>query len=512
MPRLTDPFEKQHIANLAKYAKLIDAIYNEATREAGAIAATVSNFNADKIFSFADYPATRQRVEKLIAALADDTQVAIVNGIDSEWTLANNKNNELARRVFGDNVGKLTQQQYRRYFTDNEAAHQAFVKRKEKGLSLSDRVWHYSDMFKDDMELSIDLGLRGGLSASEISRDLRQYLQHPDMLFRRVRDEHGNLVLSQRAKDFHPGQGVYRSSYMNARRLAVTETNIAYRTSDFERVQNFDFVVGIEICLSNNHNCKGFPAGAFSDICDELAGRYPKTFKFTGWHPHCRCHVKTILKTPEELMAENRIILDGGEPSESSVNSVKEVPKAFGGWIKENVKRIEASPTPPYYLRDNKDWVEIAKIQEGALTIQYESLREQRQIIRAEVDNHNIKLDEYEVDVQLTNKNIKEWLNQPHSQITEKNEALKYIDQILNSAKYVGNGEDEHNNSIKMHLFETKIGGIKSWIIVRQMMNGEYKLHSISDNATILTHIKENRFPTAPSGTAIPRTRRKPIR
>lgn len=32
-----------------------------------------------------------------------------------------------------------------------------------------------------------------------------------------------------------------------------------------------------------------------TDICDELAGNYPKGFKFTGWHPNCRCHTETIL-------------------------------------------------------------------------------------------------------------------------------------------------------------------------------------------------------------------------
>ena len=124
-------------------------------------------------------------------------------------------------------------------------------------------------MFRNDIEMGLDVGLRNGLSADEMSRDLRQYLQHPDMLFRRVRDEHGNLVLSQRAKAYHSGQGVYRSSYMNARRLAVTETNIAYRTSDYERMQQLDFVVGVEIRLSNNHNCKGFPQGSFYDISED---------------------------------------------------------------------------------------------------------------------------------------------------------------------------------------------------------------------------------------------------
>ena len=159
--------------------------------------------------------------------------------------------------LFRKNKGKLTQEQYHRYYSTNEAARDAFIARKQNGLGLSDRVWRYTDEFKEEMEMGLDLGIRGGLSADQISRDLRQYLQHPDKLFRRVRDEHGILHPSKRAAAFNPGRGVYRTSYLNARRLAVTETNTAYRTADHERWQNLDFVVGIEIHLSGNHTCKG---------------------------------------------------------------------------------------------------------------------------------------------------------------------------------------------------------------------------------------------------------------
>lgn len=299
--------------------------------------------------------------------LSKSTETAIVNGIDSEWTLANNKNNELSRRVFGDNIGRLTQEQYRRYFSTNDDARQAFIQRKENGLNLSDRVWKYTDEFKQDIEWGLDLGLRYGLSADEISRELRKYLQHPDMLFRGVRDEHGDLVLSKHAKNFHPGRGVYRSSYMNARRLAATETNIAYRTADYERYKQLDFVVGIEIKLSNNHNCKGVTIGKYYDICDELAGKYPKEFKFTGWHPHCRCHVITILKTEVELMAENEAIMRGEEPTNESVNRVEYVPQAFKDWIEKNqlsIDKTRKNGTLPYFIRDNENmkWFNSAQV------------------------------------------------------------------------------------------------------------------------------------------------------
>ena len=42
---------------------------------------------------------------------------------------------------------------------------------------------------------------------------------------------------------------IHISSARNAQRLARTETNIAYRTADFERWAQLDFVVGIEITI-----------------------------------------------------------------------------------------------------------------------------------------------------------------------------------------------------------------------------------------------------------------------
>lgn len=346
----TNKYDSQHWRNQSVYEKRIDEIYRTAAKEAAALGVSIKDFNPDRLFSFSDYPNTRKKIEKLLNDLQSGVTAVIVNGIRSEWTLANNKNDELARQVFGDSVGKLTKELERRYFSTNGAAREAFIKRKTDGLGLSDRVWKYTNQFKEEIELGLDLGIRSGRSADELSRDLRSYLQHPDKLFRRVRNKHGQLVLSQRARAYHPGRGVYRSSYKNARRLAATETNIAYRTADYERWQQLDFVVGIEIKLSNNH--------PEPDICDDLKGRYPKDFKFTGWHPHCRCHVETVLKTPDELIADNRRIMEGGKPTETSVNTVADVPQAFTDWVEANRERMTAAKSLPYFIRDNSKYVE----------------------------------------------------------------------------------------------------------------------------------------------------------
>jgi hypothetical protein len=355
MPKPKNKYDQKHLRNLEYYQKQIDEIYKQAVQEAVAIGQSIDNVDTSVPFTFDDYPLTKRRVAQMLNDLNSSVQVCIVNGINSEWTLANNKNNALSDMVFGKNKGKLSQSDYRRYYSTNESARDAFLARKENGLSLSDRVWKYTDMFKNEIEMGLDLGIRGGLPATEMARDLKQYLQHPDMLFRRVRDEYGNLHLSQRAKAFHPGRGVYRSSYMNARRTAATECNMAYRSSDYERWKQQDFVVGIEIHLSNNHTCKGRDGKPhpFEDICDELQGKYPKDFKFTGWHPHCRCYATSILKTDEEMKRDTEKILRGEKPDNESVNRVRDVPQAFKDWLTENDERLQTASSVPYFLADN---------------------------------------------------------------------------------------------------------------------------------------------------------------
>ena len=353
MSRL-NKWERQHLKNLLSYQAMIEEIYNTAAREAAAIGVSIHKINPNRAFSFADYPSTARRIETLLESLKLGLQTVIVNGVRSEWTLANNKNNELCNQVFGDNVGKLPQAAYRKYFSSNPEALEAFTQRKVAGLRLSDRVWNYTNQFKDEIEMGLDVGIRDGLSADEMSRQLRTFLKYPDKLFRRVRDKDGNLQLSKRAAAFHPGQGVYRSSYKNARRLAATESNIAYRTADYLRWQELDFVVGILIEPSkSNHE---------PDICDDLKGRYPKDFKWTGWHPHCRCHALTILKTKQEMARDTQRILQGEEPLSESVNQVSAIPDVFNAWIDENRERAKGWASMPYFVRDNPQYVSDFKV------------------------------------------------------------------------------------------------------------------------------------------------------
>ena len=113
-------------------------------------------------------------------------------------------------------------------------------------------------------------------------------------------------------------------------------------------------------CGSTSSTPTSFSAGSGTnhvpDICDELAGRYPKSFKWTGWHPHCRCHAIALLKTEEEMEEDNRRILGGGEPAGQSVNTVSDAPDCFTAWVDENRERAKGWSAMPYFVKDNREY------------------------------------------------------------------------------------------------------------------------------------------------------------
>lgn len=227
-------------------------------------------------------------------------------------------------------------------FSRNFDALIALQKRIDSGMNLSDRVWNITKQTKGHVELFLESGLATGRSADAISRDFRQLLDNPDKRFHRIRDKNGKLVLSQPMKDYHPGRGVYRSSRMNALRVAATETNMGYRLSDSERWQKLDFVLGFEVKRSqNSHPCP---------ICDALKGKYPKDFVFAGWHPFCICFAVPIVMNHDDFAD---YLLDDKIPEHKSV---LDIPNSARAWIGSYMDKNPASM--PLFIKQNKDWFE----------------------------------------------------------------------------------------------------------------------------------------------------------
>ena len=339
-------YDKKHKENLAKRARKVQQLYDAAIKRI-AQAAAPSLFDADpkKEFHFEDFPALKKEMEALMQDLGSSLQANIEDGDQESWTLSNTKNDAMVDSIIGKK--KLPAKTVKAWKHPHLEALNAFIARKEAGMNLSRRVWNLTQQFKSEMELALELGMGEGKSAAALSRDVRKYLVEPNKLFRRVRDKSGALRLSKAAAAYHPGQGVYRSSYKNALRMTATENNIAYRTADHNRWQALPFVIGIEIHISNNHPTE--------DICDLFDGkRFPKDFKFTGWHPWCRCYAVSVLASQEEMDAYTTAIMNGEDVSHwKFTGQVEKMPKEFNKWMKDNQARIENATSMPYFIKDN---------------------------------------------------------------------------------------------------------------------------------------------------------------
>lgn len=493
-------YDKQHKKNLTQYEQQIVQLMEEAQQQvAQMVTLWAHDLKDDTPFRWADYPVAKQRMQTVLEQLNEDMHTAIENGITQEWQLSNQKNDHFTQSAFGEYLGQLPEERRAQYLNNNQEALEAFKQRKVNGLNLSSRVWNITREYQDEVEMAIDTAIRDGLPVTTLAQHFKQYLRNPDALFRRVRNRWGELELSKHARAYHPGQGVYRSAYKNARRTAATEINIAYRTSDYDRWQQMDFVVGIEIEPSHTNHPD-------YDLCDTLAGQYPKGFKFTGWHPHCRCIATPILKTKEEMQQDTELIIQGEEPERGSENEVTTVPENFHKWLEQNQQRLRRN-TLPYFLKDNGqvDNKGVYKIRDftnanngtalnaAATTGLPDTIRLRRkqimQIAKQQVKNSVMHHPVFEKPVTITGKAIKEWVNQPFGEYEAKNEALLQLPVLLQQSEYVGHGVDKHRHDYKMHLFHINVNSLPAWIIIRENERGECFLHSITDNKTILTHI-----------------------
>lgn len=342
-------YDLEHYRQTESYALAIDALFDSATK-AISTAAAKGKYDPDKPFSFDDYPSVKAVMQDATKQLASRMITTIETGSKKQWLFACEKNDGFISSIM--DTSKLSKARLKKMQDRNLEALQAFQERKIDGMNLSQRVWKYVGQYKEQLESALDVGLGDGRSAQQLARDVKQNLNEPNRLFRRVRDKRGNLVLSKAARAFHPGRGVYRSSVKNAQRLTRSEINMAYRESDWRRWQSLDFVVGFEIHRSNHEplcDC---------DLCEKLVGRYPKTFRFKGWHPQCMCYAVPILMD-EETFDENELgdlkaALNGTTYKKMEAkNVVVDVPDGFKEWVKAHVDAQANWASTPYFIKDN---------------------------------------------------------------------------------------------------------------------------------------------------------------
>lgn len=326
-------YDKQHIQKILAQQSEVANIFNRFILSITPFLQQWANRSSDNVWL------RNQVVEKCVDRELDKLQSLLLTNLTAfnidAWKRSEMKNEDfISEYVKGMAIDSVRKQGM--FATNKDALSQLRKGVDVRGNNLSPMVWNLADQTKTQLEYYLQTGLSVGRSSSRISQDLRQILNEPDKRFRRVKDKEGKLVMSQPMKNYHPGQGIYRSSKMNALRLTATSTNMSYRTADYERWSKQDFILGIEIHRSANNRgpCK---------ICDAMVGKYPKTFKFIGFHPFCICFATPITMEPDNFAD---FLLNDTVPQEQVIT---DIPKTAKDFVDENKNGVQSA----FWYKDN---------------------------------------------------------------------------------------------------------------------------------------------------------------
>ena len=171
-------FDMAHYRTTDSYTKAVDKLFAIATNEI-TNAASKADFDPDKPFSFDDYPKVKAQMQKTVASLTSKVQSVIETGSRKQWLFSCKKNDAFIKSIF--DTSKLKKSELKQMTDKCLDALYAFQARKVAGMNLSQRVWKYTDQFREQIEHALDVGLGEGRSAQELSRDVRQNLNDPNV-------------------------------------------------------------------------------------------------------------------------------------------------------------------------------------------------------------------------------------------------------------------------------------------------------------------------------------------
>ena len=309
--KLTAKKRKEDLNRLfAEYNRRLGMLYGSYVRKLLALGYSEDVLENDALFNFDNFPLLKARLEEIFNDYFQNSMLCYKSGMTSGVSLAYAHDN--------DAIGQFSVLTDKALETARKTAAATFIANRfnaKNGLNLAQSVWNYCQQTKSEFEMAMSNviadGLEKGTSAEEVGRRLRQYLNNPDMMYRRyhtvkvLKNGQKKDVVTWRRKRIidgrvrfveepleRVGQGVYRSARKNALRVARTEINAAYHTARNERWANEPYVIGQHIHVSPQHD-----PDEDADICDELEGYYPKDFVWNSWHPQCYAEGTQVLTT-----------------------------------------------------------------------------------------------------------------------------------------------------------------------------------------------------------------------
>ena len=87
------------------------------------------------------------------------------------------------------------------------------------------------------------------------------------------------------------------------------------------------------------------------------------------------------------------------------------------------------------------------------------------------------------IEIKISLKGIKEFIDQPHDFFIEKNELLRNLPDLLKKAEYLNRTFWKDRDT---YVFETSVCGQKNYFLVNKQDDGIYYFHSITDSDKVL--------------------------
>ena len=353
--KLTSKQKKEQLNQLfTAYNRRLGMLYSGYVRKLLALGYSEDMLESDALFNFDNFPVLKARLNEIFNDYFQNSMLCYKSGMTSGVSLAYAHDN--------DALGQFSVLTDKALKTARKTAAATFIANRlnaKNGLNLAQSVWNYCQQTKAEFEMAMSNviadGLEKGTSAEEVGRRIRQYLNNPDMMYRRyhtvkvLKNGQKKDVVTWRRKRIingrvrfveepleHVGQGVYRSARKNALRVARTEINAAYHKARNGRWANEPLVIGQHIHISPQHD-----PDEDADICDELEGYYPKDFDWDGWHSQCMCTSDPVMISGEERKQFYKRMLNGEDMSGYvSPNSIKDVPDQYKRYIEANGDKI----------------------------------------------------------------------------------------------------------------------------------------------------------------------------
>ena len=192
---------------------------------------------------------------------------------------------------------------------------------------------------------------------------------------------------------------------------------------------------------------------------------------------NCKCSLEA---TDEEATVDSR--LPKGTPEDTPSPGLDNLPA-------KDAKLF--SDTHPYVKNGYREAKEAVRefIDEQMLAFDTktfkEEVKQQRKDIREWAKENLIGKTAYipgmQSPVSFTSTGIKEALNQPHKHILEKNEAVRNIVGLLETARYVRTDPDTKDNQMvkAYHYYQIEISNEPSFVVIRELSTGELVFYSI---------------------------------